>query len=86
MDDWKSGPCFYVSVIDGPKKGFLAGPFRIHDTALALVDLCRVAADKVDGWAHFYAFGTARLPHGRNPGVLNELVEYDEMLAWEGLH
>ena len=86
MTDAGSNPCFYVSVVDGPKRGFLAGPFRIHDSALALVERCRELAEKVDQWAHFYAFGTAKAPDGRMPGVLNDQVDYPELKAWEDLH
>ncbi len=66
---------FYVSVLDGPRYGFLVGPFDTHDQALAQVDSARAAAEQVDPRAVWYAFGTARAPEGYStPGVLNDLV------------
>ena len=52
---------FYVSVINGSRKGLLAGPFDTHEQALALVDPARIAAKQVNDRAHFYAYGTAKV-------------------------
>lgn len=53
---------YYVSVIDGPKYAKLLGPFAHHETALDAVKDVRAFAIEHDGKAHFYAFGTCRLP------------------------
>lgn len=64
---------YYVSMIDGPRTALLAGPFKNdHPAALALVDRAAKLAAEVDPKAHFYAFGTARMPDDyTKPGVLN---------------
>lgn len=55
---------YYVSVIDGNRRALLAGPWPTHREALAMVDT--VSAGIIDKWpeAHWYAFGTARVPDG----------------------
>jgi hypothetical protein len=66
---------FYVSVIDGARKGLLLGPFGDHDRAKARVDEVRRAAREVDPRASFYAYGTARWkgdPAEAPQGRLNE--------------
>lgn len=85
MADWKSNPCFYVSVIDGNRTGVLAGPFPTHGLALDLVDRARDLAVEIDPKAHFYSFGTCRVRHEHKPaGLLNDQVGYDELIkAWE---
>jgi hypothetical protein len=64
---------YYVSVVDGPRMGLLAGPFpNDHEAALAMVERAREAAQKADPWSHFYAFGTVRMaPDYTKPGRLN---------------
>jgi hypothetical protein len=63
---------FYVTVIDGPRHAFLAGPFATHEEALGMVDAARKQANEVDPRAWFYAYGTAKAPAGyKTPGVLN---------------
>jgi acetyl-CoA acetyltransferase len=52
---------YYVSVIDGPRKGLLVGPLNTHDEALALVNAARDKANDLDPRAAFYAFGTASI-------------------------
>ena len=67
---------FYVSVIDGSRYGFLAGPYDTHEEALAMVEPAKKMAQKLDDWAWFYAFGTVKAPLGYSkPGVLNDLLE-----------
>lgn len=54
---------YYVSVIDGKRTALLLGPFENdHAGALAMVDAVRRKGEELDPRAHFYAFGTARLP------------------------
>lgn len=78
---------FYVSVIDGPRIGgeievkrfgLLAGPYETHQEAHDKVDAVRKIAEKVNVWAHFYAFGTCKLKEplgGTYPrGRLNHLL------------
>lgn len=81
---------YYVSVIDGPRigdqievkqMGLLAGPFETHGEALGKVDAVRQIAERVNAWAHFYAFGTVKLKEPLNgaypPGRLNHLLPKD---------
>jgi hypothetical protein len=60
------GRDFYVTVIDGPRTGYLLGPFDTHREALDRVDLGRILAEKHNTRALFggYAYGTASAPHG----------------------
>ena len=64
---------YYVTVRNGARYDFLAGPFRDdHQAALDLVDRCREITEGLDTWAHFYAFGTARIDYSYSePGKLN---------------
>jgi hypothetical protein len=73
---------YYVSVIDGGRRGLIAGPWPTHAEALAAVDTVRAIACDVEPRAHFYAFGTARYDKSLTPvaGALNcELVH---RLGW----
>lgn len=85
MIDWKSNPCFYVSVIDGDRWGLLAGPFPTHGLALDLVDRVQDEANKIDHKAHFYGFGTCRVAaEEKKPGRLNDAIGYEQIIqAWE---
>jgi len=50
---------YYVSVVDGARKGILLGPYSTHEEALKNVDRGKELANKADSRAAFYAFGTA---------------------------
>jgi hypothetical protein len=50
---------YYVTVIDGKRKGFLLGGYTTHEEALKNVARGRELALKHDERADFYAFGTA---------------------------
>jgi len=54
---------FYVSVIDGKRKGFLLGPYTTHADALANVERGKQMALDSDnaGRSWFYAYGTCKL-------------------------
>jgi acetyl-CoA acetyltransferase len=52
---------FYVSVIDGERKGLLLGPLNTHAEALDLVPAVRSKANELEPRAAFYAFGTASI-------------------------
>jgi hypothetical protein len=52
---------FYVTVVDGPRVGFLLGPYPEHETALANVRRGNRLANDADPRAAFYAFGTVRV-------------------------
>ena len=80
---------FYVSVVNGSisgygktQYGFLVGPFKLHQTALSLVDeVSRLVQDRYP-WSHFYAFGTCSLPKEsafKIPGVLNDEDGFQEI-------
>jgi len=64
---------YYVTIHDGARFGFLAGPFKDdHQAAIDLVDRCQELAIQLDPWAHFSAFGTARVDYDYDkPGKLN---------------
>jgi hypothetical protein len=54
-----TGQRFYVSVIDGGRRGLLLGPFATHAAALARVNVVRSWCIDRDQRAHWYGFGTA---------------------------
>lgn len=81
---WIDKPCFYVSVIDGPKFGLLLGPFREESECRkwAYLDTqsggdrdkyCRLVnqAGECDPWAGFYSYGMVKMTNGHREGVLN---------------
>lgn len=57
-------PCaYYVTATDSGRYVRLLGPFfNDHAGALAMVDQVREVAIDLDPRAHWYAFGTARIP------------------------
>ena len=68
---------YYVSVVDGKRRGLLLGPFDTHGEALKRVDEGRTLARRVNRDAHWFAYGTARvvaesLPTGRLNHLANE--------------
>jgi hypothetical protein len=83
---------YYVTIHDGARFGFLAGPFKdghavrssphfrggvnrpapVDSAAIDLVARCQELAIRLNPWAHFYAFGTARIDYDYDePGKLN---------------
>lgn len=73
---------FYVSVVDGSRYGFLIGPFKLHQTALSIVDDVSKLTQERYPWSHFYSFGTCSLPKEsafKVPGVLNDDPELKEI-------
>lgn len=73
---------YYVSVVDGPRRGLLRGPWvDDHAGALAAVDRVRREAELVDPRAVFYAFGTARAEVDRGPGVLGGAIASGHLIA-----
>jgi hypothetical protein len=70
-----AGTTYYVSVMDGPRFGLLAGPFQTHVEALEYVDCAKEEAHRVDPRSVFYAFGTTAMkPEYRKPGTLNDFL------------
>lgn len=74
---------YYVTVQDGARVGYLAGPFKRHGDAVRMVDAAKHAAKKADTWAAFYAFGTAHVKTAPmvariGTGKLNGLLGIDE--------
>lgn len=49
---------FYVTVVDGPRSGLMAGPFETHQEALDRVDAANRVAQEADARAFWYAYGT----------------------------
>lgn len=70
---------FYVSIVDGKKRGLLYGPLVDHASAYALVETVREWVIDRSPVAHFYGFGTASvtgetwedLPRGRLTEQIN---------------
>lgn len=83
--NWTDVPCFYVTVVDAGRVGYLAGPFRTHEAALAIVDKVRDMAVAADGYAHFYAYGTAKRPNGYLEGLFNSKLRTDGLWTGEAL-
>lgn len=50
---------YYVSVMDGDRRGLLLGPYNTHVEALENVDRGKSLALKHDCKAWFYGYGTA---------------------------
>ena len=62
---------YYVSVIDGPRYGFLLGPFKFLWSAKAYVERVRDKTNELDPRAWFWAFGTCKRDSFES-GKLNE--------------
>lgn len=58
----EAGRAFYVSVMDGRRKGILLGPFDTHQEALDNVRRGRQLVQDAYVGAAFYAFGTCSTP------------------------
>lgn len=74
---------FYVTCKRDSQTAYLVGPCRDHETALALVDTAREAAERIDPFAAFYAFGTASITWNHKlllvpDGKLNAIVGFDD--------
>ena len=55
---------FYVTVKDGPRTGWLLGPYGTHEEALDNMDRGSKLAGPADRWSHFYAYGTTGIMVG----------------------
>lgn len=82
LGNWTDDPAYYVTVVDAGRVGYLAGPFRTHEGALAAVDKCQELAYEADPYSHFYAFGTAKRPNGYREGLFNAKLRPDGL--WTG--
>lgn len=62
---------YYVTVKRGSRTGWLLGPYRTHDEAIARVELAEAIAERIDPFTVFDRFGTAsmtaRVPFARMP-------------------
>lgn len=66
------GANFYVTVTDGGKLLPLAGPYKTHAEAVAMVDEVKELAIKTDPSAAFASFGTTAMPGSyAKPGIFN---------------
>lgn len=72
---------YYVSVMDHGRWGLLLGPYDTHEEALELVETGKRLAEQVNDRAIWYAYGTSKItgPAPLKPGVLNELLEKEEV-------
>ena len=68
-----------MSVIDGPQFNLLAGPYKTHVEALAMLRPTQDLANKLVPQSWFYGFGTVAMkPECTRPGKLNDkLAELD---------
>lgn len=62
-----TGRRFYVTIADGPRVTWAAGPYRTHAEALAAAPAVRSRANRASPWAAFWAFGTASTEPGAAP-------------------
>ena len=68
---------YYVSVVDAGRTGLLAGPFKMHAEALAKVDEVREIVVAEQPMAHFYAYGTVKMPDEyTKPGRFNNAIKH----------
>lgn len=68
---------YYVTVKDGDRTGFLAGPFRTHGAARAMIHTVALETGQVDSKAAWYEYGTAHVKvPTRRPGLLNARLGY----------
>lgn len=68
---------YYVTVRDGERVGWLAGPFKRHGDALRMVAPAKKLAQELNSRGIWYAYGTthvktAPLTTKIGPGILNE--------------
>lgn len=75
LGNWTDNPCYYVSIVDGPRHALVAGPFQTHEAALRAVEPARKAGYDTDPKSHFYGWGTAKAPNGYPVGKLNRSLE-----------
>jgi len=73
--DGMNGPCFYISVIDGPQANVVAGPYRTHGQALKMVEPARRVGRDKDPKCHFYGWGTVKRENGHKEGMLNKYLK-----------
>ena len=79
------GANYYVSVIDGPQFNLLAGPYKTHVEALAMLRPTQDLANKLVPQSWFYGFGTVAMkPECTRPGKLNDKLA--ELGRTEKLH
>lgn len=70
------GANYYVSVVDGPQFNVLAGPYKTHAEALAMVEPVRTLAVELVPQSWFYGFGTvAMAANFTKPGKLSAILE-----------
>ena len=67
-DEDAPGSVFYVTIQDGGRSAFVAGPYNTHGEAEADVDLVRKLGEERDPRAIWYAWGTARTDPGTEVG------------------
>ncbi len=95
--NWTDNPCWYATITDAGKVGFLLGPFPTEASCRkwayrdpadggdqAKHNALVKAADKADPRSWFYAWGMVKLANGYREGVLNKALpesEADAVLA-----
>ncbi len=92
--NWTDQPCWYATITDTGKVGFLLGPFPTEASCRQWAyrdledggdhakhfDLVRKAHDR-DPWSAFYAWGMVKLANGYKDGCLNKVLPEAELDA-----
>ncbi len=66
---------YYVTLRDGPRTAWLAGPYETHREALDMVEPVYALALKIDPYVWFMARGTSSIISDNLPiGRLNKLL------------
>lgn len=88
LGTWADNPCWYVTVMDGPKFALLLGPFRTESACREYAYLESAdggdhhkhlkvinQANELDPKSAFYSFGMSKMPNGYRTGVLNKHLQ-----------
>jgi len=85
--NWTDNPCFYVSVVDGPKFAIVLGPFQEESECRQWAynrpeqggdpqkhDKMYSEATRHDPKSVFYSWGMVKMQNGHREGVLNKFL------------
>lgn len=88
IGSWADEPCFYVTIVDGPKFALLLGPFRTESACreYAYIEesdggnhakhLAMIRkAGELDAKSAFYGFGMSKIQDGYRTGILNKHLD-----------
>lgn len=88
MDTWKDHPCFYITMLDGPRCALLAGPYQTKDEAEEFLPLAREWATEASGdlYAWLYTFGVSKWQNGQRLGLMQKLGIANRAMVERILH